>query len=524
MTCSHCKEKQSSSQRDFIDLSHWLKYKSECPFKEGACEPCQKKIEAEKDVVDAIAHLKDMLSRYQQVKTEMNHAHSPIIRDLPVEILSNIFYSCLSEGIAWTTPELWTVILVKARCPTPSSWMKEWFRRSGTLPVYVFIVEDHAHAFLPGRARCDYWETCFKMLEQYCVRWKDLSLNLSWASYQYIATKLKLKPSMRRLTLDISHYSSEDLEWELWQDSAAGPEHVRLNRGIRLGQFKIDWRRVTHVESHTWTPEECVSLLRNAPLLESCSFVQVINSPTSRPEQLQAVCHTSLRHLSIRYGGPPARLFDHLTLPSLNTLCYWSNGYFNPTTGHILLLDQGLHSLFRRSRFPLKKLTFVARAYTIDSLITTLNFVPSLTHLSLQFFKPEQYANVPVVEDLLEQLSASTVDIGDRFLPLLETLEVGLPKRFFPWGSLPDVFVPISEEYGSMAGQRPLKSIIVQSFSTVRAGHDGGLCDDVVCRLVRLQEAGIHVSARVTSKRSTSTLVPVKWEVAGQVCEAHKTF
>ncbi|KAF4611514.1 hypothetical protein D9613_004476 [Agrocybe pediades] len=351
MTCPHRQDEQSNNQRNYIDLSQLDYVKSECPFKQGTCQPCQKMREAEKDIADAIAHLKDVLNRHQQLKTEINHFHSPIIRDLPVEILSKIFYSCFSEGkkmgseeatlkdslvplkiggicrtwrqIARRTPELWTVILV--RTPTRSSnqyaRMTQWIQNSRALPVDVFILETPKPWIRNPLEGCDCWKFCLQLLAQCCDRWMNATLDLSWESYQYIASQLMLKPPTRKLTLRaLGDSLNEGLK--LWQDSVAGPQHIAINNGVRLGHFHIDWQRVTHVEIYNnCSPKECASLLQNAPVLESCSFghVESVRNSEQLPER---VCHTSLRHLSLECDTLPARFFDHVTLPSLTELDY----------------------------------------------------------------------------------------------------------------------------------------------------------------------------------------------------------
>ncbi|KAF9554829.1 hypothetical protein CPC08DRAFT_726852 [Agrocybe pediades] len=57
----------------------------------------QEMLAAEKDVEDAAARLEDLLSRHQKPKAQLDHTYSPKISDLPVEILSMVFYSWFSE-------------------------------------------------------------------------------------------------------------------------------------------------------------------------------------------------------------------------------------------------------------------------------------------------------------------------------------------------------------------------------------------------------------------------------------------
>ncbi|KAF9538372.1 hypothetical protein CPC08DRAFT_771139 [Agrocybe pediades] len=94
----YCYRKVSNVQSNIINLSQLDYKKSTCPANlEHTCNLCQELHTLEKDVEKAIAGLKQLLNRHQNLKTEINRTHSPIIRDLPVEILFKIFYSCFSE-------------------------------------------------------------------------------------------------------------------------------------------------------------------------------------------------------------------------------------------------------------------------------------------------------------------------------------------------------------------------------------------------------------------------------------------
>ncbi|KAF9553304.1 hypothetical protein CPC08DRAFT_728019 [Agrocybe pediades] len=256
-----------------------------------------------------------------------------------------------------------------------------------------------------------------RLLVLCCDRWTNATLDLSWDSYHYIASRLMFKPPTRKLTL-CARGDSSNKGLKLWRDSGvAGPQHIAINNGLQLGHFHIDWQCVTHVEiCNNFSPKECASLLQNAPV-----FWNLVLLATSNP--------IGTRNNSLNCDTLPARFFDHVTLPSLTELDYrFDSGH---GTGADVLLDPSLQSFFNRSGFPLKTFKFSAASFTISSLITILNFVSSLIHFSLHYPHQQRKDENMVVKNLLAHLSTTAVT-DDRFLPLLEALEVGLPDYAFP--------------------------------------------------------------------------------------------
>ncbi|KAF4612155.1 hypothetical protein D9613_004501 [Agrocybe pediades] len=158
-----------------IDLSQLEDSKPQCPIKEGTCVLCQEILGVEKDISDAVSRLEDLLSHYRRLKTDTNRTHSPIIRDLPVEVLSKIFFACFSDKVndddwqphhrdhvvplkigavcltwrhvAWSSPELWTCVVLSRRLNSSPhvcnqyDLMQGWISRSGALPLTVYVYE-----------------------------------------------------------------------------------------------------------------------------------------------------------------------------------------------------------------------------------------------------------------------------------------------------------------------------------------------------------------------------------------------
>ncbi|KAF9553294.1 hypothetical protein CPC08DRAFT_235693 [Agrocybe pediades] len=491
MSCYH---KDTGLPTNIINLSQLDYIKSKCPIKEGACQFCQEMRTAEEDVEAAITRLKETLNRHQRLKTQINHRHSPTIRDLPVEILSKIFYSCFSaemrEGggeptyedsfvplrigavcktwrqIAWASPELWTVIFMKRLYSSASHTCKQyeimegWIERSGALPLYVYLEEDaeppRDKRVVPGGCN-DCWELCLQLLSKCCETWEVASLDLSLRSFFHVAYEVKVKPPTRRLAL---HSADED--WfpatddtnrgiKLCQDSSLAPQEISINYPIRLRHVNIDWHGMAHIHVQGWPPGECINLLRDVPHLESCSFIEV--GDLSETEMLTVhggpvipICHKSHKYLHFQCNKSPATFFDQVTLPSLEELDY---SYIFP--------EEALHStylqeFFARSHCPLKSLSLhVGQLNPTEYLITIRYLIPSLVHLTLISssaftWSPQESIQNHLLTHLAKTASSCRTEGADNFLPRLEALELGYLSRHSPdWSSISDVFGDPSE-------------------------------------------------------------------------------
>ncbi|KAF9552238.1 hypothetical protein CPC08DRAFT_296624 [Agrocybe pediades] len=554
-----CSERKAASEKQskVISLSQLDYRKSDCPIQDGSCNLCQEILTVEQNIEKAIAGLKKLLSRQQHLKTQINHTHSPIIRQLPVELLSKIFYLCFSDEmrrddggpiyadfylplnfgavchtwrqVAWSSPELWTIIRLKRHYRSASYAcnqyivMKEWVSRSGALPLYVTLSEFTAESANVGRVAegCHCWELSLELLAQCSHRWKDAYLDLSGASFEYIARKVKPKPPTRMLTL-----ASKDMAWtnvhdssealQLWPNSEFeyGPYHLTMRYPVQLGHFSVDWKHVTHVTADGWLLEECARLLKNTPQLVSCSFREIgdfgeesQSSEVGWPPAARHV-HTSLRYLVFHSEVYAAAFFDSVALPSLEELHY-SNDCWREEMDNPFLIP-----FFIQSGFALKNLSLDAYTFTPLYLISVLSWVPSVTQLLLYFTDcspgtEDREMMVSLFMHLAKTAKTTTSssrDTGshvDNFLPRLEVLELSDWRLDFPWTFVPDIF-GYPPQLGT-EGRRPLKSLILDIWKPLPV--QDGLPGDVVSRLVTLQEAGVNISYRIMS----SELAPVTW-------------
>ncbi|KAF4611613.1 hypothetical protein D9613_004510 [Agrocybe pediades] len=559
MPCSH-REAVHATQPNAIDLSQLEYNKSKCPIEEGICGLCREILGVEKKIGDAVKQLEDLLSRHQQLKTEINRTHSPIIRDLPVEVLSRIFFLCFSDRVggkywepgytdvsvqleigavcrswrqvAWSSPELWTGIVLGRRFTSSFhvcnqyGILKEWIKRSGALPLKVSISENPLdddedvdmddYSVKRNEDGCDCWEMSLLLLGQSSNRWMDVSMTLSRYSFEYMASNFKLNPPSRSLSLT----SASDRGWrppskghdilKLWQESTYGPKHVTTYYLVQFRDFSINWQHVRRVYVEGWTVQDCLDLLKVAPQLESSSFNNV-SEYAQEPDLIPGepiTCHNSLRRLSFYSSDYAAKFFDHILLPSLDSLVYpVEDGLYSP----IEVDDLSLMHFFIRSSFPLTELSVAAHMFTFGGMVGILKLVPSLTCLNV--YCAEKIALIDDTRMLMRfffDKLASTVTLTTAegsFLPRLETLELqGAWESNFFWSSVANIFGRPSEV--GMEGRRPSKFLMLHSHTPSPVK---GLSDELVARFISLKEAGVSINY-VVRPGWDDEIIPVTWE------------
>jgi hypothetical protein len=124
-----------------------------------------------------------IIERYD-LKRNINRFHSPIIRQIPTDVISIIFEFCLTDfadhqlspydkmdlsiplslgaicsywrEIAWSTPTLWSSLVVRFSSGHDShmvtSITQEWLSRSGQLPLSICILAKHVYDHVPALA------------------------------------------------------------------------------------------------------------------------------------------------------------------------------------------------------------------------------------------------------------------------------------------------------------------------------------------------------------------------------------
>ncbi|KAF9558275.1 hypothetical protein CPC08DRAFT_562423 [Agrocybe pediades] len=284
----------------------YLKSGGGCPFAPSTCEPCQAFPELEEEIKKTAERLKSLLSRHRALRTEVNHRHSPIIRDLPVEILTGIFDAYMPDDYkkisvvphyrptisqtptplhlgavcrswrqaAWSTPSLWTRVYVSLNKPyTPYLAnqyiiLRDWVQRSGSLPVDANIYEESRQYDNIDKQLV---KECLQMVLQCADRWRDVRLYLreKWLQLLFSLFSQKAGTALCTLQLRKLDFSGPE-EFQMPPNFTLWPQQLDI-AGSWPGRLN-DLTGLTYLRASYWSWQECLEVLRQAPYLVSCHF------------------------------------------------------------------------------------------------------------------------------------------------------------------------------------------------------------------------------------------------------------
>ncbi|KAF4612402.1 hypothetical protein D9613_004296 [Agrocybe pediades] len=542
MVCSDCVG-HSENCIDPVSSLDYIKSAGGCPFPSNTCKPCQVLPDLEKEIKQATDRFENLLSRHRALRTQVNHRHSAIIRDFPVEILCKIFQECIPvlddlfapevdpeyrhqgpiseidlplklgavcrtwRQIAWSTQNLWTRICVKLSGthidePTHYNVLEEWIPRSGRLPLEVYIWERAPDSML-GKVQGSGMK-CLQAVAQCADRWRDLDVDLENKRLRYLfsqAAEVTRSFELRKFvcTGAIDNMYVHGLRpdtgalLETWPHFVIKPQQVIL-RGCWPGRTNhLDWSGVTHIWGTWWTRDAWLNVFQQAPHLVFCELKaeaeQTSANAVRTPSSGRQIRLEHLQQLFVKaWTGKPGRTLDFFAAPRLQEFNYLSR------------MDTStlLTSFLRRSRCSLTRLNIRTESFTTTaSLISFLDQAPSLEELAIDI---PVYHTTSIIKSLFQRCLESIT-----FLPSLESLTCD-GGRHFPWDLVPHVFGPPSDF--RIPGKRQLKSLVV----TETAREDlPRIAQDVVVRLLELRNAGAAITYNLEGQNFENTMT-LRWE------------
>ncbi|KAF4618506.1 hypothetical protein D9613_009763 [Agrocybe pediades] len=433
----------------------YLKSGGGCPFAPSTCEPCRAFPELEEEIRKTAERLEGLLSRHRALRTEVNHCHSPIIRDLPVEILTGIFDAYLPDDYkvislspyrrptlsqtaiplrlgavcrswrqaAWLTPSLWTHVYVSLNKPyTPYLLnqyriLENWIQRSGSLPVDVNVFENDLHVNDIDRERV---KKCLQLVVQCADRWRDVRLHVRRKWHQCLFSFLSQADGMALCPLQLRkfEFTSHGEDFQFPPDFTIKPQ--QLDIAERWPGRLNDLTGLICLRVSNWSWQECLEVLRQAPCLVSCHFIYVKRSFVADTLAISEshVLHNSIQQISFD-TLPPSGL-QLLTAPCLREFRL-SGEYFKEAD------IPALSAFLTRSRFSLARLDLPTREFTPTFFISLLHELSALEHLTLNVENDEEM----VIDPFLQRLIATTEDTN-CFLPRLEYLAFNGNNLYFP--------------------------------------------------------------------------------------------
>ena len=395
------------------------------------------------DPRDELAELDALLERLNlkryNLKRKINRLQSSIVRQLPPDIMSTIFESCLPDftnhqltpagdvdlsiplslgaicsywrDIAWSTPTLWSSLAVRVtKKHDPhivASIAHEWLFRSGQLPLSVRICSKlNDHKTVPALAN---------IINRYSSRWSDLDLYIPESYYQHFRATHNHAPILKSIRFKCSAYAT----MKNFQLTCPRLERANLS-DFHLPGINIQWENLTHLTLHSMHIDDSFLILRNTPRLVFCKVSG--SSPRAR-ESIRTVVLTSLESLQLR--GFVNDFLNNLITPHLKEFSL--RDYYSPSI-------MAVTSFFRRSACSLHSLSIIVRTFPpyFEGFMRFLQSMPSLSTLSLisittlentRFATPEEYDPRNILRLVNKVLSSQSTSLQQGLLPNLKIFE-----------------------------------------------------------------------------------------------------
>ena len=443
-----------------------------------SCPACTEDIELEEEVKELEDQIEKIHAKRRALRTVMNDNHDQLIAKFPPEIVSQIFIhyappdkthastplylGAVSQKwrqLAWRTPQLWTSLVVRFKpYYYPTRLLAEYLERSANLPLTISlfsgsqIIEDEI--YLP----------VIEVLNRHSSRWHVLDVALP---SRYLHRLCGSLGGNILQDLDIRPESTESRDIYIAKSfsmkSKPSPMHLTLAR-YYLANVDIFWNRLTTATLEYIAVDQCLELMRRAPLLEILSLIEVRDFSNVFPIPMARITLPQLLSLKICCTMHIELILDSMCAPSLK---HWEHGVW----AHISSPSpSSMVSFIGQSSFSLKSLTVKGTLEFYNQLHTILYHLSSLEFLTLKF----RFRIQTSTDNLFVRLS----DQASLFLPHLRTLHFSF-LFMFPWESLPRLF--------SSPIRRSMRMKVDQLIS-VR------IMNETVEKLVKLVDEGFHLT------------------------------
>jgi hypothetical protein len=415
------------------------------------CAACTEDIELEKEINELEKEINELESRVAKIyirrralRTTMNENHDPLIHQFPPEIASQIFIQCSPPSacfdkfkksspkcsplylgavcqkwrqLAWTTPDLWTSLLIGCRGKYNNDLpqlVNEWLERSASLPLTIMLKDRtewlYAH------------DEVINILNKHSARWHDMHFDLS-ARHLHRLSGSSERNQLHRLVLCHPLHSGRYDHSIFGMKSKPSPTDLTLFT-VGLLFVNIAWDNLTVALVHDIGVDECIELIRRAPHLETLTLQEIKISSTIFPIPNTRIIHPSLHSLELSKIGEEtlvAGILDSLCLPSL---------------------EKWIHD---RSPFPLDNMLSFVECSSSCLKVFRISIdwndyhqvIQFLSHLSSIEFLELCTGRRPPSEELFSYLCASAE--SPLYLPHLQSLEF-VSEFHFNWKYLLHIF------------------------------------------------------------------------------------
>ena len=410
------------------------------------CNRCGIAIEEECDLLDELAELDALLERLRlkryDLKRKINQFHSPIIRQLPPDIMSTIFEFCLPDftdhyltpysgddlsfplslgaicsywrEIAWSTPSLWSSLVVRVPSQRDSHIVtgiaREWLARSGQLPLSIRISSRSYNKTVSALAN---------IVNRYSTRWSDLDLYIPDHYFQRFHAPDNYAPILKSIRFCCSFRAKMKLNFHL-----TCPRLERANlMCFPMDGSNIQWDNLTHLTLHSTSINDSFLILRSTTRLVFCEVSG--SCPGNGEPSIGKLVLTSLRSLQLLITSSAEDYLNNIIAPHLEEFSL--PNYYNRAIMGIIT------SFFRRSACSLRSFSMIFSIFPpyFEGYMNLLQSMPSLNTLSIisittiaeYYYNTEDYDPRNILQLVAKVLSSQSTSLQQGFLPNLKILE-----------------------------------------------------------------------------------------------------
>jgi len=364
--------------------------------KDGPCQICTEVTEVDKEINQAVANLRRLLSKRCDILSEHNRVHGTLIHRLPVELINRIFELLLPprdewgeikrtgrpltrrflatislcrgwRDVAFSNPFLWSTMDTDLKISNLSSRINDWILRSRTLPLTLHIqCFDTSKIEQSNKILADTMSFCSNRLQSLSlVVDSQFLFGLQHNKFQYHRlTQLRITTTGIYQPLSLLN-------------PTASPEKIELNGSQSFRSLHISWNRVISATIFRLKLEDVTQLFQHASQMTICRISLIGRGPGD--VSIPPITHHRLKTLKLRLadrGAPDLRVLGSLTLPCLQEVEIFK----------IIHLVQ-LSALVRRSSCPLTKLTLHLDQIESPSSFDELQPLPGVTDLVVGYDK-----------------------------------------------------------------------------------------------------------------------------------------
>ncbi|CAA7263475.1 unnamed protein product [Cyclocybe aegerita] len=398
---------------------------------------------------------RQLVRKRRDLKTKRNRHHDPLVRNLPLELLSRIFVFC--------QPDPPTKVLRLAPISPQSSWARSVgaggrsskqhldfgplspstlgatiYRRmphssprgshSGGLPLTVAIWESKGSEPEEGFGEAD----------------EDIDPSGLSAALKQLQYNSSCAPRLESLRIHgfPSNDSTNHLTFNEGSPFMPSPRNVFLS-SMRPDSIFIRWNLVKCVNVSYVNPADLLTIFANAA---NISRVHIRTLTRDRDLPLRPVVHRAVRLLHFMTSQNIDDILNNLAAPSLRRL-------------HVMRVSPSLTSMIARSKPPLTDMT-IRGNIVWDEALRLFKHTPFLSELHL--------IDIAVVPRTFFQRLADTSAISPlldgRYLPALSLLRIRTTQNSFVWKDIADAFGP--DPLNAAATQQPLTAFLLHMMPT----------------------------------------------------------